>query len=160
MAFYYCKLSENILSKESFSTNSVHLIKNPLSLADTSSINAALLNGSPLVDTMDKQILADLFSQLTKCIQTATSSGRAIEGKALVYMALWINMSGPPTRLLDWLKGMDPGLTRPIPTAGTTIDGPSMELYLQATSYYSENPDNFPQILRCAAAGVSSLQPA
>jgi hypothetical protein len=132
---------------------SVHLIKNPLNLSDTNSINAALLASSKLVDAMDQQILASVYQQLEKCIATASTAGRKIANKALIYMTLWINMSGPPTKLLDWLKGLDPGLTQPIPIAGTVVDGPAMETYLQATSYYSENPDNFPHMLQCAAAG-------
>ena len=139
---------------------SVHLIKNPLSSSDTDSIDAALLAGRKLVDTMDGEILSGVYEQLQRCIATATAAGRTIAGEALIYMALWINMSGPATKLLDWLSGRDPGLTRSIPVAGTLVDGAAMETYLQATSYYSENPGNFPHMLQCAAAGAALLPTA
>jgi hypothetical protein len=139
---------------------SVHLIKNPLSLSDTNSIDAALLASRTLVDTMDGQILSGVYEQLQRCIATATAAGRTIADKALIYMALWINMSGPATKLLDWLSGRDPGLTRPIPVAATLVDGVAMETYLQATSYYSENPGNFSHMLQCAAAGAALLPKA
>ena len=32
-----------------------------------------------------------------------------------------------------------------------------MEAYLRATSYYSENPGNFPHAMQCAAAGMAVL---
>jgi hypothetical protein len=69
-------------------------------------------------------------------------------------------MSGPPTKLLDWLNGLDPGLTHGIPSAGAIVDGPAMETCLQATSYYSENPENFPHMLQCAAAREALLPTA
>ena len=139
---------------------SVHLISNPLTAADTKLVNDALLASKGLVDAMDEDILQGVYGSLDQCTQTATGAGRTIAPKALIYMALWINMSGPPTSLLKWLAGKNPGLTKPIPKAGAVVDGPAMETYLQATSYYSENPHNFPHILQCAAAGAALLPKA
>ena len=139
---------------------SVHLISNPLDVVDTKSVNAALLASRELVDAMDEQILAGVYKDLTRCLQTASDAGRTIAPKAIIFMALWINMSGPPTSLLRWLSGQDPGLSQVIPRAGTMIDGPAMESYLRATAYYRENPGNLPHMLQCAAAGAMMLPSA
>jgi hypothetical protein len=136
---------------------SVHLISNPLTAAETKLVNDALLASNALVDAMDEAILQGVYNDLDQCAQTADDAGRSIATKALIYMALWINMSGPPTSLLKWLAGKNPGLAKPVPKAGNVVDGPAMEAYLRATSYYSENPQNFPHLLQCAAAGAALL---
>jgi hypothetical protein len=128
---------------------SVHLLSNPLSAADTQRINAALLNSKNLVDNMDQQILAGVYSGLDQCIAAASSAGRQIEPIALIYMALWINMSGPPTALLDWLKG---------PTQDGTVTEGDIKSYLSATSYFTANPGNLPHIIASAQAGELQLQ--
>ncbi len=136
---------------------SVHLIANPLDFAETTQVNGALLAGRRLVDAMDETILQKVYDSLDTCIAEASASGRSIAPKALIYMALWINMTGPPTKLLIWLAGGDPVLRRPVPPPGQEVDGPTMETYLQATDYYIENPGNLPHMLQCAAAGAAVL---
>ena len=136
---------------------SVHLIANPLDPVDTAAINAALLASRARVDAMDEQILTGVYQQLQRCIATAAGASRTIAAKALIYMALWINMSGPPTSLLRFLAGHDPGMSHPVPPAGAVVDGVAMEAYLHATAYFSENPGNFAHISTCAAAGAATL---
>jgi hypothetical protein len=138
------------------STLSVHLISDPLSAADEQRINAALLNGKSLVDNMDQQIMAGIYSDVDKCISAASSAGRHIDPIALIYMALWINMSGPPTSLLLWLKGQDPGMA--VPALGPAVTEQDMQGYLKATSYFRANTGNLPHIVTSAEAGALTLQ--
>jgi hypothetical protein len=139
---------------------SVHCIDNPLSVSDTRLVNSALDSepGRPLVDTMDEDILGDIYAGLDKCLASATEAGRTVEPKALLYLAMWINMTGPPSTVLKWLAGKPVSLAKPIGKAGAVVDGPAMETYLSATSYYSENPGNFPHAMQCAAAGMAALR--
>ena len=138
---------------------SVHCIENPLGASDTKLVNSALdsPSGRPLVDAMDEEILGDIYTGLDKCIAAAAGTGRTVEPKALLYLAMWINMTGPPSTVLKWLAGKPVNLAKPIGTAGNVVDGPAMEAYLRATSYYSENPGNFPHAMQCAAAGMAVL---
>jgi hypothetical protein len=135
----------------------VHLLDNPLSPDETQRVNAALLASKIRVDAMDEGILQDIYAQLDRCIATAQQANRQIAPKALIYMALWINMTGPPTKLLTWLKGGNPGLVVPLPAPGNIVEGPDMERYLRATSYYTENPGNLHHMLDSAAKGAAVL---
>lgn len=104
-----------------------------------------MLASSDLVDAMDEEILGSVYDDLDLCIATAAANAnRKISGKAVLFMALWINMSGHPTKLLKWLSGQNPGLPQPVPQPGAVVDGSEMEAYLRATSYYIENPGNIP----------------
>lgn len=136
---------------------SVHLIANPLTAAETRRVNDALLGARAQVDAMDETILGVVYGGVDRCIQHAGRAGRAIAPKAVIYMALWINMTGAPSKLLTWLDGGDPGLRTPVPELGATVEGPAMEAYLRATDYFTENPGNLPHMMQSAAAGVAAL---
>jgi hypothetical protein len=138
---------------------SVHVLKNPLTASDTKLVNDALNSseGRSLVDMMDEQILSSVYKGLNACIAAAASAGRTIEPKALIYMAMWINMSGPPTNLLKWVAGKSVSMAAPLPKAPIAVNGTAMEGYLRATNYYSENPGNLPHVMQCAAAGMAVL---
>lgn len=138
---------------------SVHLIANPLGPGETQRVNDALLVARTLVDAMDESLLSKVRASLDTCIATASGAGHAVAPKALIYMALWINMTGPPTKLLTWLAGSDPGLRKPLPPPGGEVDGAAMEAYLRATDYFSENPGNLAHMLNCAAEGAALLGP-
>jgi hypothetical protein len=143
-------------------TLSVHLIQNPLSPVDTQRINAALdaPPGRALVDQMDTAIFAEVRGQLDRCAAAGVDSGRTIAPKAQIYMALWINMSGPPTVLLTWLSGQDVSMAQVVPKPGQLVDAAAMEDYLRATDFFAENPGNLPHLLQCATAGAALLGPA
>lgn len=137
----------------------VHVVKNPLSAADTQLVNDALSapKGRLLVDRMDDDILSGVHAGLEKCLSAASAMGRAIEPKALIYMAMWINMSGPPTKLLQWLAGKSISMATPLGKAPSIVTGLAMENYLRATNYYYENPGNLPHAMQCAAAGMAAM---
>jgi hypothetical protein len=136
---------------------SVHLIANPLDPGETAQVDDALLASRDLVDAMDESLLQDVYDGLDLCIATAARANRTIDPKAQLYIACWINMSGPPTTLLVWLSGGTPSLPAPVPPAGYTVDGAAMEQYLRATSYYIANPENFPHLVTCVAAGMAVI---
>ena len=134
-----------------------HQIKNPLSPSETAEVDQALRASSGLVDRMDERILQEVYRDLDICLAHASRKNRTVAAKAQLYMALWINMSGPPTKLLTWLDGGDPGLPRRVPAAGATIDGDDMEEYLAGTNYYVAHPRNMQHLRECAAAGMREL---
>lgn len=134
-----------------------HQIKNPLSTSETSEVDQALRASSDLVDQMDERIVQEVYRDLDICIAHASRKNRVLETKAQLYMALWINMSGPPTKLLTWLDGGDPGLPRQVPKAGSRVDGSDMEEYLAATNYYVANPRNMQHLRECAATGMREI---
>jgi hypothetical protein len=129
---------------------------NPLSPTETEQVNAALLGAKNLVDEMDEQIAQGVFAGLNRC--KASAGAKPIEDKALLYMACWINMSGPPTSLLTWLSGGDPhqpgGRS---PTLGSTVTAEAMEGYLLLTKYYQENKRNFQHMQDSVAEGAKKL---
>ncbi len=139
---------------------SVHCIDNPLGNADTALVNGALSSnaGRPLVDAMDENILGGVYAGLDKCIGAAGRNGLSVEPKALIYMAMWINMSGPPSTLVTWLSGKSVTMAATVKAPRGVVDGPAMEAYLRATNYYSENPGNFAHAMQCAAAGMAAIQ--
>lgn len=138
---------------------SVPTVDNPLTPDDNALVNAALdsLDGQKLVNAMDQAILADVFNEVDRCIAAATDSHRGISLKALLYMAMWINMSGPPTTLLRWLGGDNVAFDSlaSVPSPGAIIDGLAMEGYLRQTSYFSAHPANFKHLQQCAAAALT-----
>lgn len=136
---------------------SVHLIRNPLTRAETERINAALNDNKQLVDVMDDTILSGVYGGLDKCLTTATNAQRTIQPIAQLYIAMWINMSGPPSKMLRWLAGNDPELGVRVEPPGRDVDLNAIQTYLKATSYYRENPQNFPHLRESADAGAQRL---
>lgn len=135
------------------------LFHNPMSPADTAAVNAALnaASGRPIVDAMDDRLCSGVLQSVDQCVATATAAGHGVDGLARIYMALWINMTGPPSTLLHWLRGEAVTLRRPLPPAGALVDGAAMEQYLAATDYFVENPQNLPHTLQSAAGGALVL---
>ena len=136
---------------------SVHLMGNPLSPAERDEVDAALAASSDLVDAMDEAILAEIYTGLDLCISHATAERRTIDAEAQILAAMWINMTGAPTKLLTWIDGGKPALAAPLPAPGKLIDAAAMETYLRATDYYTNNPQNFPHLLESLAAGMGQL---
>lgn len=136
-----------------------HLTGNPLSAADNALVNDALnaAAGRKLVDAMDERILAEICKDLDQCVAAANASGRTIAAKAQLYMAMWINMTGKPTRLLAWLSGQDVTMAAPVAKPGPVVDAAAMETYLGATQYYTAHPKNLKHIKECAAAGAKEI---
>ena len=128
---------------------------NPLGSADSALIDDALREGSALVDAMDERILGEVYADINKCIEAAATGHRDIEARALLYMALWINMTGAPSRILKWLAGEDIGGGILVP--GPSVDVQAIEGYLQKQKYFVENPARFAHLRKSAAAGAALL---
>ncbi len=136
---------------------SVHLIRNPLSKEETERVNAALNAHRDLVDAMDDAILTGVYGGLDKCLAIAAKAERTIQPLAQLYIAMWINMSGPPSKMLQWLAGEDPQLGVRVEPPGKEVDVTAIQAYLKATSYYRENPRNFDHLEESANAGARKL---
>lgn len=136
---------------------SVHLIRNPLSRSETERINAAFAAHRDAVDAMDDAILSGVYSGLDKCLAVAARADRTIHPEAQLYIAMWINMSGPPSKMLLWLAGDDPQLGVRVQPPGRQVDVAAIQAYLRATSYYRENPRNFAHLEESANAGARKL---
>ena len=139
---------------------SVHLTQNPLGSAETSLVNGALASakGRPLVDAMDEAIFETVCKELDKCVASAQRAGRIIDPEAQIYMLLWINMSGEPTELLDWLEGRPVNLANPVAPPGGTVTVGDIENYLRATKFFSENPRNFNRLQTVIVEAASELE--
>jgi hypothetical protein len=134
-----------------------HLARNPLTPQETHQINAALAASSALVDAMDETILSGVYASLDRCTAAAGHGGCTVEPAALIYMALWINMTGPPSSLLAWLGGGNPDLDAPVPPAAPTVNAVAMQAYLGATAYFTKNRKNLPNVISCAQRGARLL---
>ena len=128
---------------------------NPLNPADTAFANQALNSaaGQAAVDAMDDQLMQTVLNGLDGCI--AASGTTPITGEALLYMALWINMTGAPTTLKLWLGGQTvSGVPAP---AGPSVEPADIEAYLKASAYFSAHPQNFAHMPAAVATGVPLL---
>lgn len=131
----------------------------PLLPADAKAVDAALSapSGRLLVDRMDDELLKTVLAGLEECLAAAATRRFAIEPRALLYIAPWINMSGPPTLLSSWFAGA-PALGLP-PPPGPGITEQDVTLYLQATVYFQAHPKNFVHLTECVAEGAKLLPP-
>lgn len=130
---------------------------NPLSANDTRTSNQALASpkGQTLVDAMDQQLLTGVLHGLDSCIAVAKARAMTLAPIANLYIAPWVNMSGPPTLLNSWIGGAPIfGLPPPVPPQVTQDN---MRAYLQATAYFHNNPRNFAHLEACIAKGAVLL---
>ena len=135
---------------------SVHLVADPLSAAELAKVNAALNAHQDLVNEMDQYLLTKVYTALDACFAAAGPSGTTIDDAAALMMAMWINMSGYPTKLLSWLKGGDPFPGASVLAAAPEVSGDKMKRYLQATAYYIANPQNLPHMEAAVAIGLAA----
>ncbi len=111
-------------------------------------IDAAFQARRDLVDAMDESILQGVYRHLDTCVGVATDAGRTIDPIAQLYIAMWVNMTGAPTKLLDWLRS---------PDRGDTVTEDEIQDYLRDQKYYKEHPKNFPHIVESADEGAKVL---
>jgi hypothetical protein len=109
----------------------------------------------PLVDAMDGTLLDIVLSELDSAIAAAASSGKTIEPRALLYIALWVNMTGAPTTLNKWLGG-DEECDVAAPT-GPVVTFTDLENYLQGTTYFRLHPRNFVHMQASVTAALPLL---
>jgi hypothetical protein len=130
---------------------------NPLSAEDTSTANDALSSntGMAMVDAMDERLLQVVLGELDTCIAAANTRQQSIAPVALLYIALWVNMTGAPDTLNKWLSGtQEVGLAPPV---GPTVTQQNLENYLQANTFFRLHPRNFVHMQDSVQAAVSSI---
>ena len=130
---------------------------NPLSPEDTVLVNNALASpaGRADVDQMDQTLLEVVTSELDTCISAAASVNQTIDPVVLLYIALWVNMTGTPTTLNEWLAGTtEVGVAPPI---GPVVSKANIESYLQANTYFRLHPRNFVHMQDSVSAAVGLL---
>jgi hypothetical protein len=161
-AFHRALKADNVLDTDIsriMESLSGQVTSTSLSNEDKIRVNKALntQEGRKLVNAMDEKIFADVCMKLDRCLDAATSSDRTITPEAQIYMLLWINMTGPPTDLLDWLSGKS---VRGVAAPGATADRSAIEEYLKASKYFTQNPGNFQHMVESVATGAKLLTDA
>ena len=115
----------------------------PLAPDDGAAANAALScdGGRALVDAMDDTLLSVVLDELDSCIAAAATRTMTIDFQALLYIALWVNMTGTPDALKKWLSGtQEAGLA---PPTGPVVTPQNLQNYLHANTYFRLHPRNF-----------------
>jgi hypothetical protein len=138
------------------------LYSNPLSTEDDRLVEQALAapQGRDLVDAMDKTIMESVCQSVADCEGAAEAAGISLEPTAELYMALWINMTGPPTTLKQWVGGnevwVDSHRNKIAAPTGQVSSGMIIN-YLKSCDYFIANPGNFPHMQEAVAAGTAYL---
>jgi hypothetical protein len=129
----------------------------PLSPEQSSTVDHALSSagGRPFVDNMDDELLGVVLSGVDSCVAAATSRGITLLPIIYLYIAPWINMSGPPTLLIAWLKGSS--IYGVVPPAPPDLTEQDVQAYLQAMPYFQTYPKNFNHYKECVATGAKLL---
>jgi hypothetical protein len=114
----------------------------PLSPADQQTVDDALASpeGRAIVDAVDEKILQVILNELDSSIDAAASVNSQLNEGAQLCIALWVNMTGPPTTLNDWIKGQQVGKVAPPAASPVTRD--DVTRYLEATKYFTDHPKN------------------
>jgi hypothetical protein len=116
---------------------------NPLSQSDSKLANDALnsAQGQSLVDAMDAGLLRIVLGEVDTSISAAASRQQRLDPVVIIYIALWVNMTGAPSTLNKWLAGTsEVGLAPPI---GPRVTRENIESYLQANTFFRLHPRNF-----------------
>jgi hypothetical protein len=130
---------------------------NPLSPEDTDLANAALSSsdGRKLVDQMDDGLLQIVLHGVDSCIAAAQTRSLTIDGIAILYIALWVNMTGPPNMLSRLLSGTpELGVS---PPSGPRVSQHDIESYLHATKFVVLHPRNFVHLQESVQAAIPDL---
>jgi hypothetical protein len=129
---------------------------NPLSAEDTQTIERALRSpgGKEAVDAMDRELLDDVLELLDRFLDAAKSANLPVDPIVCLYAAPWINMSGPPTLMISWVKG---SAVHGVPSPAGAVHEADIAAYLQATAYFSAHPRNFKHFHECVVIGARYL---
>jgi hypothetical protein len=115
---------------------------NPLNPDDTKFANDALDTpaGRALIDQMDAKLLQAILRGVDAAVAAADKRNITIAPEAQLYIACWVNMTGPPDKLLNYLSGKSElGLT---PPSGPTFGEVDIVTYLNATEFFQKHPKN------------------
>ena len=131
---------------------------NPLNGTQTALVNTALSSppGKTLVDQMDQTLLSRVLAWVDDAISAAATRELSFAPVALLYIAVWVNMTGMPSTLDNWLDGAPELGLQPV-ASGSIISDADLQAYLKATTYFKENPRNFAHCQASVAQGASLL---
>jgi hypothetical protein len=107
------------------------------------------------VDALDEKRLKVICGNLDDAVDASTNP---IEGKAQLGICMWCNMTGPPTTMLTWLGGSavdEPG--GKVDPPGNPVSFDDLTRLLQNTTFFTDNPDNWPHFADSAAEGAKLL---
>ena len=107
---------------------------------------------------MDQELLAVVLSELDSSIAAAASRNLTVEAGALLYIALWVSMTGAPNTLNKWLAGtQEVGLAPPI---GPVVTSLNIQNYLRANTYFRIHPKNFVHMQESVKSALGLLPAA
>jgi hypothetical protein len=114
----------------------------PLSPGDQKTADDALDSpkGRSIVDAMDGKTLQVILGELDSSVAAAQSINRSLNPGSQVSIALWVNMTGAPTALNEWIKGATIGGVAPPAAAAVTRD--DVKRYLKGTKFFTLHPKN------------------
>ena len=129
----------------------------PLTQDDAELCDNALCSdaGKRLVDAMDDALLQVVLEHVDKCVAAAATKGWTIDPTALLYMALWTNMTGDPNMLSKWLRG--DAVMGISPPAGPRVTQSDIERYLKHSSFFVAHPKNFAHLEESVTEGAKLL---
>jgi Uncharacterized protein conserved in bacteria (DUF2272) len=129
----------------------------PLSPADQKTADNALNSpkGRAIVDAMDDKILQIILNELDTSIAAAQSVKRQLDPGSQISVALWVNMTGAPTSLNEWIQGETMGGVAP--PAAATVTRNDLKRYLQGTKFFTLHPKNLIHFEASVDAGLSQL---
>ncbi len=137
--------------------------RNPLGPGDTATLAAALASpiGRARIDRHDAHTLETINRHVAQVLAQAERANRHLTVEAILYTALWIHVTGSPTRIGRWIAGypidcIDGTGIPPIPPSGD-ITGSMLCLYLQATCFVRENPTNLDRFHQSVANRPRSI---
>ncbi len=132
----------------------------PLNREDEAAVDAALASpqGRALVDALDEETVTVVTGNLDLAIAAAQNVGNSVEADAQLAICLWCNMTGTPTLLLSWLRGLaieEPGGTVAAP--GNPVALADMQRYLLRSTFFTNHPRNWTHFQASVAVGVRLL---
>ena len=132
----------------------------PLSPADQRTADDALnsTQGRAIVDAMDEKTLQVILSELDSSIIAAQSANRRLDPGSQVSIALWVNMTGAPTALNEWVEGATIGGVAPPAAAMVTRD--DVRRYLKGTKFFTLHPKNLIHFEASVDKGLGALPAA
>jgi hypothetical protein len=113
--------------------------------------------GAALVDAMDAQLLQTVLMHIQQAVDAAAIRNWTLADVALLYIALWSNMTGAPGQLCAWIGGQT--ISGVAPPHGPIMAEADLQTYLSAQSYFQQHPANFIHFKQSVAAGAALFQP-
>lgn len=96
-----------------------------------------------LIDEMDGRLLKKVRDHVLSTVEAAARASRTVTPAAQLYTALWVNMTGAPTTLNQWIAGGQSQQEHSslLPASpGAVVGGPDLLAYLGSCLFFREYP--------------------